>query len=56
MKWRNYEITHLSIHEAHVLIAKQTSKLQTSKGFIQHKYTKAKQKHAYDIVMSGDSY
>ena len=28
----------------------------TSKGFIRHKYTKAKQKHAYYIVMSGDSY
>ena len=27
-----------------------------SKGFIRHKYTKAKQKHAYYIVMSGDSY
>ena len=27
----------------------------TSKGIIRHKYTKAKQKHAYYIVMSGDS-
>ena len=31
-------------------------KTSTSKGFIRHKYTKAKQKHAYYIVMSGDSY
>ena len=45
-----------SAHQATVSAGQNRTSTSTSTGFIRHKYTKAKQKHAYYIVMSGDSY